>query len=68
MEGCLKGRLVPKRSGAIPAISTNSLDDEYLASIFPNRPFGPIPEEGEDQQWNQLLFLFGGLPPKNWST
>ena len=34
-------------------------EDEYHASIFPNSPFGPIPDEAENQQWNQIHFLFG---------
>lgn len=34
-------------------------DDEYRAAIFPALPFGPLPTVREDDQWNQIYFLFG---------
>lgn len=32
---------------------------EFLHAIFPNRPFGPLPDPEEDRQWEQIHVLFG---------
>jgi hypothetical protein len=37
----------------------NMTDTEYRAAIFPALPFGPILDEREDWQWDQIHFLFG---------
>ena len=47
------------RYGRISEMSTDLTDDEYRHAIFPDRPFGPIPDDDEDQQWEQIHFLFG---------
>ena len=33
--------------------------EELLASIFPSRPFGPPPSDGEVEQWTLIHGLFG---------
>jgi hypothetical protein len=43
----------------ISAMSTDLIDEEYRYAIFPDRPFGPIPDEQEVQQWSRIYFLFG---------
>lgn len=40
-------------------MNSDALDAEYRTAIFPARPFGPLPAEGEDDQWGQIYFLFG---------
>ena len=47
----------PKRD--LFEMSTNNSEEEYRYAIFPDYPFGPIPNEGEDEQWHQIHFLFG---------
>jgi hypothetical protein len=36
-----------------------NIPDEYLHAIFPNRPFGELPDKHEDQQWSQIHSLYG---------
>lgn len=40
-------------------MALDTIDAEYRAAIFPACPFGPLPAEGEDDQWEQIYFLFG---------
>jgi hypothetical protein len=34
-------------------------DAEFRAAIFPAFPFGPLPNQREKKQWEQIEFLFG---------
>lgn len=40
-------------------MSMSTADKDYRHAIFPDQPFGSVPDERNDEQWNQIYFLFG---------
>src|SRR5690606_31445972 len=43
---------------AIPMLKRLT-EAEYRHAIFPDRPFGPIPDVADDVQWDTIHLLFG---------